>query len=530
MRLQHCSSDISHSQCPRSFPWACDIMGVPGRSSVCFLKAASFILIVYVTAGSCNITRLPLEALEFMAMRGSHAAVLSTRADVQLLGNFLRNSTIPVTLWPCLEEMKCYRSLGAFVAKDGPFSRQQVAFLPFYRPLPRIFFSEVMRFQKYYANLQWILLVKKHEEVLDRLRNYSCQVMTVNEREINVPSNQYKSCGDRRLLTNVGPLMEEQLPPRGSYPRSNELYYASGDGEGECYDPRNYITERILIEFYGALNNSMIRLCNHNGDSDSLLLDRKVDLLVSYNPVNCSAPCFYYAHATFPPKNACFFVRRRKSVEPSFANTWTSFFTALLALLPFATIVIIFIRLVCSTRSDKNGSIGIAALSLVSANFAHSIPPGVTLSSVSSKLAFGAWIIGMFFLLNVVQTQLTASRSFPAYTPSIKTAEQLEALLDDGMIVPCLSLFMANTIQKTTANTTYLATLKRSILNCKENCVIEEPQKECFERSRKGTHTTITSCLNHVGVRAKKFGIVPGEDTLFMILGSSETHGRFPLR
>ncbi|KAH9370822.1 hypothetical protein HPB48_007893 [Haemaphysalis longicornis] len=325
--------------------------------------------------------------------------------------------------------------------------------------------------------------------------------------------------------------MEEQLPPRGKYPRNNQIDYAAVDAPvGSCDNIKLLDVELRWLEGYEALNNSMIMRCNNESNSDSLLFDRKVDFIIQQHPVNCPSPCFYYPYATFPPVKVCFFVPRSALVQPSFANTWTSVFMVYLKLLPLATMVLLFLRCVSYVYRNKTLSMGRATFSLLSTYFGHSLPIGLAISSPSSKLALYTWTIGILFVLNYFQNKITASRSIPAYSPTIKTLQELEALLDVGKISPCLSSFMAKHIFGTTSNMAYLEPLRRSIENCKRGCVTESPGTDCFARSKQGTHATITTCMDWLVPNWKKHGLMPGEESLLMFLAMTKAHGKFPLR
>ncbi|KAL1475560.1 hypothetical protein MTO96_037201 [Rhipicephalus appendiculatus] len=193
----------------------------------------------------------------------------------------------------------------------------------------------------------WIFATHDHEVVLSAFSGHLCHVISVTETEINAPLDGYMSCEERRIFKTVEEaLMAERLPPRGSYSRNERIRFAmQDDNDAFCFrenDPFVALVERA----YRTLNNTFVEGCNR-GDTDSVLLDRRVDLVLG--PSNQIHPISYYAYTVQAPDAICFLTRRGRPVQPSFASRWLIFLSLSLVLAP---IVVIFLFLL-SVRTRK---------------------------------------------------------------------------------------------------------------------------------------------------------------------------------
>ncbi|XP_077498607.1 uncharacterized protein LOC144109680 [Amblyomma americanum] len=205
-------------------------------------------------------------------------------------------------------------------------------------------------------------------------------------------------------------------------------------------------------EAYETLNNTLVERCNNKSDSDSLLMDMRVDFVLGGRSPSCPSHCFQYAYATFPPTSLSMIVSRSGPSRPSFVSNWRSFFELSALLAPFAVVFLLLTRLQLRLYPDQSTSLSAAVNFLATTYLGRSPPPLPCFGTTFMRVFMIVWMFGVSFLLKFTQTTITASRSVPEYTGLLRKKNQLAALLDAGNIKPCLDIFIANGIQKAIFN------------------------------------------------------------------------------
>ncbi|KAL1476388.1 hypothetical protein MTO96_036541 [Rhipicephalus appendiculatus] len=106
-------------------------------------------------------------------------------------------------MWNCFGSRGCNAEFVRYITQYGSdFPSPVTVLVPFHGPwasLPR----SIEWFQKYHSNIQWVFSVRQHEQALQALNGHVCQVITVTQTEISVPSDGYRNCSTRRLLTTA---------------------------------------------------------------------------------------------------------------------------------------------------------------------------------------------------------------------------------------------------------------------------------------------------------------------------------------
>ncbi|KAL1486411.1 hypothetical protein MTO96_046978 [Rhipicephalus appendiculatus] len=172
----------------------------------------------------------------------------------------------------------------------------------------------------YHSNVDWIFSVKEHADVLDKLKNDSCQVITVSETNISAPFDGYRSCHERKNFGDAHVLLSKDVPHEGSYPKHTRLYYTINDMPGNYCGMSHGNVVEAAMQAYKTLNNSLVHRCNNDGVAHSALLEKRVDVILGEGYVNCPDHCFVYRYAMHPPMYHYFLVRRSTLQPPSFAE------------------------------------------------------------------------------------------------------------------------------------------------------------------------------------------------------------------
>ncbi|KAH8036989.1 hypothetical protein HPB51_008037 [Rhipicephalus microplus] len=134
-------------------------------------------------------------------------------------------------------------SVFLFVVLFGIFSREELelrADKQEVRLLPG-FDKIIQDFQRYYSYVQWIVAAREHDQVVKHLSGHLCQVISVTQVEVSAPWDDYRSCEERRVIPAA---------------------------------------DVSMLAAYAALNITLVETCN-NGETDSLLLDRRVDFVTT---------------------------------------------------------------------------------------------------------------------------------------------------------------------------------------------------------------------------------------------------------
>ncbi|KAL1469643.1 hypothetical protein MTO96_040961 [Rhipicephalus appendiculatus] len=303
----------------------------------------------------------------------------------------------------------------------------------------------VVRFQKYHSNIQWIFAVREHAEVLKVLDGQLCQAVTVTDKEINAPLDGHRNCAARRSLTaaELGQL-NDAVPPAGTYSKNELITYAIQDQGSEfCFRFRGVV--ELVDQAYRILNSTIKEVCNR-GETDSLLLDRRVDFVVSLpNGINLNS---YYGYAALPPRSLCFLTRRRGPIAPSFASSWMSFFAVFLILAPVAAVTTLVLS-VHLQRYQSDVPMKSDLILFFFSTYLWQSPAPLKKSSLASvRVVSAIWMFGMFFLVQFTQTNITASRNVPEQSPQVRHLEELASRLDDGRLSLCMHFVCADIIRK----------------------------------------------------------------------------------
>ncbi|KAL1446858.1 hypothetical protein MTO96_044463 [Rhipicephalus appendiculatus] len=239
----------------------------------------------------------PFDFLKAHTDISTPVALLGFREDPAMLGSSLRNVSLPVSLWNCVERSRCFADLTYYVAQVGVgFPRLGFILVPFLeRSLDHIPNKDMAMFEKYHSNVHWIFSVRKHDDVLEHFSGHLCQVVTVTEAQINAPWNSYNSCEVRKLYTAADdPQIVDRIPSPGTYPKHGRVTFAAHDDKSiGCFKPHGPVGER-LVEVYLGLNNTLVETCNC-GETDSLLLEKRADFIIT--ATNFAPSTSYYQHA-----------------------------------------------------------------------------------------------------------------------------------------------------------------------------------------------------------------------------------------
>ncbi|KAH6930383.1 hypothetical protein HPB50_013168 [Hyalomma asiaticum] len=438
-------------------------------------------------------------------------AVLYSSADAQLVTDFLRSSPVPL----------------------HQFTFRAVAFvlLPNHDNLPPSLFRKLKRFEKEHSNVYWIFAVRKHEDILEKVASHSCQVITISEVEVNEHFGDYKQCtrNHRRVLHSGQNLSFFASTSPTKYPKHARIEYAVSDRQNNSVGALYGSRAHMVIQAYEALNNTLIQQWSTEG-SDSLLLDRRVDVILGNRNVHCWSKCSFYPYALYAPNAARILVRRARPLVPSFASTWESFFCIPLVLAPVVVMILLAAHIQRRfSPNDASPLPGVIAF-LVSTYLGRSPPPAMRSVATSSKITMATWMFGMLFLINFIQTEITSSRAVPEYSSEIRNMEEFVARIESGARRLCVNTATRNIIRrvtKTEPRISHLDSLDRVLEQCGQRCVTDNFWTDCAPKICRGTHMGIIMASR---VFAKEKELVPGQDTLLNSIMLSPAHGSFPLR
>ncbi|KAL1480845.1 hypothetical protein MTO96_050705 [Rhipicephalus appendiculatus] len=359
-----------------------------------------------------------------------------------------------------------------------------------------------------------------------------CHVVTVSKREINAPYDGYKLCEQRRTLHTPYTLSSENLPPPGTYPKHEVVNYALQDGPTMSCSSFHGGAIKAAAEAYAALNNTLNLQCNTHKNSRSLLLDRRADLLLGTRSVNCplQTPCFFYGYSMYSPSYFCFLVRGGDIVYPSFARNWFSFLKLSVILTPCVAMFFVTLRLQSGLFPNEACSISMASDFLLSTFLGRSPPPGMRSSLMSSKLSISVWTVGVFFLSNFIQMEITASRSIPSHSSEIRHMRQLAEKFDTGAMLPCVSHATSRVLRLSVGNVSYLESVRAALEACGSRCTSYGRHNGCHLKLRFGLYAGIVLFRASMLALAHRNELVLGKDSFLTALRMSPTHGRYPLR
>lgn len=505
---------------------SCSRMTGMQRTPLTFALTVLSVLLSMTESDEMN--SLMLTVMSALDVPASRVALFCSRGNCMFPGNVARNFTIASSVWTCTTG-SCYASFRHYVAQEDVFARPGFVFLPRHRSLPSRLSREVARFQKYYSNVQWIFSVDQHEDLLRELKP-KCQVLTVSENEINAPRDGYRSCEEREIFRNADTITTDRSPPRGTYPKDSRIIYTLFDGRNKNCGKERFLYIPIIRDVYARLNNTMVELCSSSTGTDSLLLDRNVDMVLGPRPVKCSLRCYFYAYAVRQPEAFCMLVRRRRPVHPSFIHNWLSFFFLCCTLMPVAMTFSLIITVRRRINPDTTIGFSSVGLFLVSTFLGRSPPRSLGPSSASASVMIAAWMMGTFFLLNFVQTEITASRAVPEYSPEIKEVDELTAPLNAGRVLLCTNEQAASRLRDVVSDVSFLASLRRAADSCNRDCFAPFSWDYCTDKIKKGTHVGLIPCVVPLLARAFKSGMEPVKDRFLSHFGWSAVHGRFSLR
>ncbi|KAH6930385.1 hypothetical protein HPB50_013170 [Hyalomma asiaticum] len=483
----------------------------------------------------CNETAsLMGNVIKSMSGSSTPTAVLYSPVDAQLVTDFLRTSPVPVSVWTLLNDTEFRSDFEAHIAPPIYIPSRAFVLLPNHENLPAAVFREVARFEKYHSNVYWIFAVRKHDDIIKKLSNHSCQVITVSEVEVNEHFGDYKQCtrNHRRVLHRGQKLSLFTSTSSTKYPKHTRIEYAVFDRQnnfgGGLYGPK----PRMVIEAYEALNNTLIQRWSTD-DSDSMLLDRRVDVVLGTRNVYCWSRCFFYPYALYAPFSTCTLAKRAGPLVPSFASTWESFFCIPLVLAPMVVMILLVAHIQRRFSPNDASSLSGVIVFLVSTYLGRSPPPVIRSAAISSKLMMTTWMLGMLFLINFIQTEITSSRAVPEYSSAVRNmADFLERIQSNatGICVNAGTSKMIRKVTKAASTISYLHLLNRVLEQCGQGCTTDSFWRDCAPKIRRGTHVGVILTTPFLLGLAEYNELVPGADSLFNFIIFSPAHGSFPLR
>ncbi|KAH7949421.1 hypothetical protein HPB49_009544 [Dermacentor silvarum] len=351
--------------------------------------------------------------------------------------------------------------------------------------------------------------------------------MSVTASEINAPLDGYRSCEERRVFTAAEDVTTAERTPRaGTYPKGERIIFAALDqGTSLCFREEKFMP--LVKLAYAATNTTLVELCN-KGETDSLLLDRRVDFVIATsNHVNLSS---YYGHVMLPPASLCFISRRAMPLRPSFSSMWLSFLQVSLALFPF---VLVFLLLV-TVQAGRHSACTIDPSALIMfflATYLGQSPVAVNQSkSALVRLSLVAWMFAMFILVQFSRTEITASRSIPALSSEMRHVAEFKARLDAGKTLPCTHFFVTGIIDKFSGNVPHLVSLRQALKNCDKTCLTNNIGGFCFPLAERGSHAIVEMCRLFQKDNGCSAGLVVSDEALVSYLKWLPTHIRFPMR
>ncbi|KAL1467719.1 hypothetical protein MTO96_041981 [Rhipicephalus appendiculatus] len=476
-----------------------------------------------------QITPLAIRTFEALASPSSPVAVVDSPRHDESSGNFTPEFRIPITRWNFRAGRKSFEDFLKYVTQDGSsFPRPGVVLLSLreVRMLPG--FAKIFnKFERYHSYIQWLVAAREHDQVLKTLSGHLCQVTSVTQLEVNAPWDGYRSCEARRVVTgaDVG-MLAERVPHAGRLPKDDRVAFANQDDSSRlCYKRGNFITLAKLA--YASLNTTVVETCN-NGETDSLLLDRRVDFVVGIPKLVPMRS--YYGYVMFPPSSLCFLSRRATPLPPSFVSSWLSFFKVSLIVFPLALVLLLLIdaharlRSVAATRRSH-------LIMFFTSTYLGRSPASIprTMSTLG-KVCIIVWMFAMLTLVQFTQTEITASRSVPALSSEMKSVMEFESRLDDGSILPCMHFFAKNIVDEFGGSVSHFNSLRKALHACGPKCLTHNAKDTCFRLAQSGTHVVVHICRLFREGKGCSTGLVVGEDELVSYLQWLPTHTRFPLR
>ncbi|KAH9372287.1 hypothetical protein HPB48_015932 [Haemaphysalis longicornis] len=146
-------------------------------------------------------------------------------------------------------------------------------------------------------------------------------------------------------------------------------------------------------------------------------------------------------------------------------------------------------------------------------------------STAASKIMLGTWMVGVFFVGQFIQTDITAARTVPPFSSPIGSLDRLNELLDARKIKPCMNSMMSSTIRKVAHTLDHLKSLSQAVDACNKSCI-----GHCIRKAHEEPHAIVGKCPSSITSGRQFNHLAVGEDTLFTELRVSAAHGRFPLR
>ncbi|KAH6942996.1 hypothetical protein HPB50_013580 [Hyalomma asiaticum] len=412
---------------------------------------------------------------------------------------------------------------------NADFPRPGVAFVPYAggRWLHALR-AVVAKFEKYHANIHWIFASRNHEDVLGTFSGHLCNVISVIDGHVNAPLDGYLSCEERHVFLKAEEVLKaERVPPRGTYSRNERIRFAIQDeGDKFCF-LKKFLLVELLRHAYESLNNTFVEGCNH-GNSDSILLDKRVDLILALS--KSVYPTSYYAYAVHAPDAVCFFTSRARPQQPSFTSCWFVFFTLSFVLAPVAALSFFLLNVRARLLLGETPRTGPFILFFVSSYLGRSPTSPTRASCATVRIMIAAWAMGMFVLGQYTQTTITASRSVPAYSSQIKRLSELASRLEDGTIKLCVHSMMARLVHKFGGDTPELERVRHELRNCKYPCLHDDAKRTCIPLVQTGAYAMLHRRQFFLHDKGLSMGMAVGEEVLFSFFSWIPTHRKFPLR
>ncbi|KAH8036990.1 hypothetical protein HPB51_008038 [Rhipicephalus microplus] len=358
------------------------------------------------------------------------------------------------------------------------------------------------------------------------LLEHMCQVISVTVVDINAPLDGYRSCEERRVIlaADVG-MLAGYRPHAGRFPKDTRVVFANQDDSSRlCYTRESFIT--LVRLAYAALNITLVETCN-SGETDSLLLDRRVDFVTTIPKVVSLRS--YYGYVMFPPSSLCFLSRRATPLPPSFVSSWLSFLQIYLIVCTLALVLLVLMSVEARLRSipaTKRYNLFMFFTSTYLGRSPASIPHTM---STPVKICIIAWMFMMLILGQFTQTAITASRSVPALSSQMKSVAPFVSRLDDGSVLPCMHFFAKNIVDEFSRSVSHLNVLREALEDCGPKCLTHNVRDFSFPLAQSGTHAIVHMCRLFKGGKGCSRGLAVGEE-LVTYLKWLPTHTRFLLR
>ncbi|KAL3226213.1 hypothetical protein MRX96_048994 [Rhipicephalus microplus] len=436
---------------------------------------------------------------------------------------------ISVTRWNFRAGSSSFQDFVKYITQaDTSFARHGVVLVSLHDLFGLPDFKKIVgHFERHHSYIQWIVAASEHDQVLKTLSGHLCQVISVTLIDVNAPLDGYRACEERQLIIGAETdALGQNVQHARRLPKNDRIVFATLDHSSNlCYKEEKFIPFVKLA--YAVLNTTLVEACN-NGETDSLLLDRRVDFVIDVSKhVSMRS---YYGYVMLPPASLCFLSRRATPLPPSFVSCWLSFFEVFLILTPLALLLLLIIavqarlRSVPATRQSN-------FIMLFASTYLGRTPAAIpNKTSTLVKVFITVWMFATFILVQFTQTDITASRSVPALSSEMKQVMQLKSRLDDGSTRPCMHVFAKNIIEKLGSNVSHLNSLLKVANSCGSECLTHNARDVCFPLARSGSYTVVEMCDLFEEDKGCSTGLVVGEEPLVFYLKWLPTHTRFPLR